>query len=79
MSLKKRSVIPKEIVRKILDALREGGNTPTGLSRKIDYNRRTILKYIEVLEYLGFVKVVRLPIGNKTICICELKEKKKNV
>ena len=71
-----RKVVPKEVSRAILNVLnmRESDEalTPTSIARRTGYNPKTVGKYVDCLEDLGFIKVTVLPVGNKTIKLCTI-------
>lgn len=59
--------VVKEIMA-ILVGLDNGyAETPTGLSKKIDYDKRTVEKYLNLLAYLDIVKFKKINAGHRKI------------
>lgn len=64
---------PKTVARAVLTILQDVEvDNPASIARKTGYNPKTIIKYIELLEDLGFVKVFRIKIGKREYKMCVL-------
>ena len=61
----------EEHVSEILENFSES-ETASSLARKINYNPKTIKKYLEMLEHLGILKCNEIKIGLRTISIYDI-------
>jgi len=67
---------PRKVVRKILNTLTEGKiETPTGISRKTGYDKRTVSKYMDMLEDMGVTSCQKIPLGKRQIRACRISER----
>jgi len=62
---------PKTVVSEILNNFSEN-ETASSIARKINYNPKTIAKYLELLEYLGILKSYKVKIGLRTISFYDI-------
>lgn len=64
-------LFPKTVVSEILNNFSEN-ETASSLARTINYNPKTIAKYLELLEYLGILKCNKVKIGLRTISFYDI-------
>lgn len=72
---------PKNVVNNIMQTLcnlkESEAETPTGIAKKTNYDKKTINRYLDLLESQGIVECKKISIGRRTIKACSLKEQQR--
>lgn len=76
MIYKERPYDPKKVASKIVDALTElKMATPAGICRKTGYDRRTVEKYLDLLDEFHVTTCKKIQLGQREITACSLTDR----